>query len=84
MLRYRSKMRKVHEVATTSETVPGVSRSISVEAAARLAECSPSTVRRALVRGDLAGFRTGPRGQFRIPPGALREWIRPAANTEQS
>jgi hypothetical protein len=45
-------MREVREVAATSEMVPLVSRSISVEAAARLAECSPSTVRRALVRGD--------------------------------
>jgi hypothetical protein len=60
-------MREVREVATTYETVPGVSRSISVEAAARLAECSPSTV------------RVGPRGMFRIPPDAVREWIRPAA-----
>ena len=66
-----------------SESVPGVSRSISVEAAARLVGVSPSTVRRALVRGDLPGFRAGRRGQFRIPPEALTEWIRPADDTEE-
>jgi excisionase family DNA binding protein len=78
MLRFRSNLHDVREVVSTSKSVPGVSRSISVEAAARLTGVSPSTVRRALVRGDLAGYRTGQRGQFRIPPDALREWIRPA------
>ena len=53
---------------------------MSVEAAARLVGVSPSTVRRALVRGDLEGYRAGQRGQFRIPPEALEQWIRPAAD----
>ena len=37
---------------------------------------------RALVRGDLEGYRAGQRGQFRIPEAAIGEWIRPAADTE--
>ena len=50
----------VHEVPAPSESAPGVLRScLSVEAVARRVGVSPSTVRRALVRGDLAGFRTG-------------------------
>lgn len=77
-------MQEVREVVSPSESVPGVSRSISVEAAARLTGVSPSTVRRALVRGDLHGYRTGQRGQFRIPPEALGEWIRLAAESEDS
>ena len=42
-----------------------------------------STVRRALVRGDLEGYRAGQRGQFRIPERAITEWIRPAAHDPQ-
>ena len=72
-------MREVRDIAASSESVQGVSPSISVKAAARQAKVSPSTVRRALVRDDLRGIRVGPRGQFRIPEEALGEWIRPAA-----
>ena len=71
-------MHRVREVISPPKSVPGVSRSISVEAAARIAEVSPSTVRRALVRGDLVGYRVGPRGQFRVPPVEITRWIRPA------
>jgi hypothetical protein len=39
--------------------------------------------RRALVRGDLEGYRAGHRGQFRIPEGAISEWTRPAADDPQ-
>ena len=68
--------------APSGLVVRGVSRSLSVEAAARLVGVSPSTVRRALVRGDLEGYRAGQRAQFRIPEAAIGEWIRPAADTE--
>lgn len=78
-------MHDVREAARPSESVVlGVSRScVSVEAAARIVGVSPTTVRRALVRGDLEGYRAGRRGQFRIPPEALGEWIRPAHDPEQ-
>lgn len=56
----------------------GVPRSITVGTAARLTGYHPSTIRRALQRGDLEGYRAGARGMFRIPPEALHEWLRPA------
>ena len=59
---------------------PGVPRSITVGAAARLTGYHPATIRRALARGDLEGYRAGERGRFLIPPQALTEWIRPAAH----
>jgi excisionase family DNA binding protein len=60
----------------------GVPRSITVGAAARLTGYHPSTVRRALARGDLQGYRAGARGMYRIPVGAVEEWLRPAHNQE--
>jgi excisionase family DNA binding protein len=56
----------------------GVPRSITVGAAARLTGYHPSTVRRALLRGDLEGYRAGARGEFRIRPEAIEGWLRPA------
>ena len=77
-------MHGVREVAVP-EQIADVSRSsLSVEAAARITGVSPSTIRRALVRGDLEGYRTGRRGQFRIPEPALGEWIRPAHDPEDT
>lgn len=72
-------MRDVAEVAATSESESGAPRSLSAEAVARHVGVSPTIVRRTLVRGDLEGFRTRPRGQFRIPEDAISEWFRPAA-----
>jgi excisionase family DNA binding protein len=60
--------------------VTGVPRSITVGAAARLVGVHPSTIRRALARGDLEGYRAGRRGRHFIPREALHEWIRPAAD----
>ena len=54
-------------------------RSITVRAAARLTGYHPATIRRALARGDLEGYRAGERGMFRISPEALADWwLRPA------
>jgi excisionase family DNA binding protein len=55
-------------------------RSITVGTAARLTGYHPATIRRALMRGDLEGFRAGQRGMYRIPAGALDDWLRPAHN----
>ena len=57
----------------------GEPRSITVRVAARRAGYSESTIRRTLARGDLAGYRAGERGRFKIPETALENWIRPAA-----
>jgi excisionase family DNA binding protein len=56
--------------------------SLTVGAAARLTGYHPATIRRALIRGDLEGYRAGLRGMYRIPPEALHEWIRPAHGQE--
>jgi excisionase family DNA binding protein len=59
-------------------------RTISVGTAARLLGLHPSTVRRALQRGDFTGYRTGARGMYRIPAGAIDQWIRPAHNPDDA
>ncbi len=61
----------------------GVPRSITVGAAARLTGYHPATIRRALQRGDLEGYRAGRRGMYRIPANALDDWLRPARNPEE-
>jgi excisionase family DNA binding protein len=62
----------------------GGERTISVGAAARITGLHPATVRSALLRGDLEGYRAGTRGMFRIPRRALETWIRPAHNPEEA
>jgi excisionase family DNA binding protein len=64
---------------TVLQTSAPLRRSISVGTAARITGLHASTIRRALLRGDLEGYRTGRRGPFRIPAGALDAWIRPAS-----
>jgi excisionase family DNA binding protein len=65
-------------------SVVGMRRSISVGTAARLLGYHPATIRRALARGDLERYRAGKRGMYRIPPGALDDWLRPAHNPEET
>lgn len=57
--------------------------SIGVRTAARLTGYHPATIRRALLRGDLEGYRAGTRGAYRIPPGAIDDWLRPAHETNE-
>jgi excisionase family DNA binding protein len=64
--------------------VPSVPRSITVGTAARLTGYHPATIRRALQRGDLEGYRAGARGMYRIPPRALQDWLRPAHDPEET
>jgi len=59
-------------------------RTITVGAAARITGFHPATVRRALLRGDLEGYRAGTRGMFRIPRQALETWIRPAHDPQET
>jgi excisionase family DNA binding protein len=61
----------------------GVPRSITVGTAARLTGYHPATIRRALQRGDLEGYRAGARGMYRLNPEALAAWLRPARNPEE-
>jgi len=65
------------------ETLAYARRTISVGTAARLLNLHPSTIRRALQRGDLEGYRAGARGAYRIPPEAIRDWLRPAHNPNE-
>ena len=53
-------------------------RTLTVGIAARLTGYHPATIRRALQRGDLNGYRAGRRGMYRIRPAALDAWIQPA------
>jgi excisionase family DNA binding protein len=68
-------------------TLPPVSTrrpsTISVGAAARITGYHPATIRRALLRGDLEGYRAGTRGMYRIPAGALDDWLRPAHDSNE-
>lgn len=52
---------------------------ISTGAAARVAGCHPTTVWRAIERGELQAVRLGRNGDYRIRPEALNEWLRPAS-----
>ena len=60
------------------QTPAPLRRTISVGTVARLTGYHPATIRRALARGDLHGYRAGKRGMYRIPAEALEAWIRPA------
>ena len=57
---------------------------LSTGAAAALAACDPVTIRRAVAAGELEALRLGGHGHLRIPPEALREWLRPARDPEAS
>ena len=56
---------------------------LTVGAAARITGYHPATIRRALLRGVLEGYRAGVRGMYRIPAGALEDWLRPAHNASE-
>jgi excisionase family DNA binding protein len=56
---------------------------LTVGAAARITGYHPATIRRALLRGDLEGYRAGKRGMYRLRPEALEDWLRPAHETNE-
>jgi excisionase family DNA binding protein len=68
---------------TVLPTPAPLRRTISVGTAARLTGLHASTIRRALLRGDLEGYRPGRRGMYRIPADALEAWLRPACDTNE-
>jgi excisionase family DNA binding protein len=53
---------------------------MSTGEAAALAGCSPTTVWRAIHRGELEAVRLGRSGDFRITPVALEAWLQPTAH----
>jgi len=57
---------------------------MTVGTAARANGYHPATIRRALARGDLEGYRAGSRGMYRIPAGALDAWLRPAHDSTEA
>jgi excisionase family DNA binding protein len=52
-------------------------RALSTGEAAALASCHPTTIRRAILAGQLEAIRLGRTGDFRIAPEALTKWMRP-------
>jgi excisionase family DNA binding protein len=52
-------------------------RSLSTGAAARRAGCHPTTVLRAIDRGELPAHRLGSHGHYRIAPEQLEAWLLP-------
>lgn len=50
-------------------------RLLTTTEAARVAVCHPVTIRRAAEAGQLRALRLGARGDYRIPPDALAEWM---------
>lgn len=65
----------MHGALIPSETVSG-SRLLSTGAAARIAGCHPTTLSRAIVRGELSAVRLGEHGNYRISTEALAGWLR--------
>jgi excisionase family DNA binding protein len=53
---------------------------ISTGAAAAVAGCHPTTILRAIERGELEAVRLGRRGDHRVYVDALNRWMRPARN----
>ena len=70
--------------ALTSETAVAERRPLSTGAAARRAGCDRATVRRAIERGELVGFRLGPHGHYRVSRQSLQEWLRPPNESEET
>jgi excisionase family DNA binding protein len=50
---------------------------MSTGEAAALASCHPTTILRAIQRGDLQAVRLGRHGDYRIEAEALARWLRP-------
>jgi excisionase family DNA binding protein len=61
----------------TREKPVELRRLLTTAEAARLASCSQVTIRRAAESGRLRALRLGARGDYRIPPDALTEWMHP-------
>lgn len=55
--------------------IEGERRLLSTGAAARLAGCHPTTIWRAVERGDLEANRLGGHGHYRIRRDALDRWL---------
>lgn len=55
---------------------------LSTGVAARRAGVHPTTIWRAIDRGELRAIRLGPTGDFRVPEDALDEWLRPTQSEE--
>jgi excisionase family DNA binding protein len=53
---------------------------LSTGSAAALAGCHRVTIVRAIQAGELEAVRLGKRGDYRIRPDALNDWITPAHN----
>jgi len=53
---------------------------ISTGAAAAVAACHPTTILRAIERGELEAVRLGRRGDHRVYVDALNKWMRPAGH----
>jgi excisionase family DNA binding protein len=56
---------------------------MSTGEAAALASCHPTTILRAIQRGELQAVRLGRRGDHRIHRQALEEWMRPATEENE-
>jgi excisionase family DNA binding protein len=56
---------------------------MSTGEAAALASCHPTTILRAIERGELRAYRLGPHGDHRIEAAALEEWMRPATEENE-
>lgn len=61
---------------TTTEDKP---LAYNVQTAARLADCSEATIRRAVDAGYLEAVKPKGTGLLRIPRESLEEWLKPAA-----
>ena len=61
----------------TREKPVELRRLLTTAEAARVAACSQVTIRRAAESGRLRALRLGQRGDYRIQPDALNEWMHP-------
>ncbi len=56
---------------------------ISTGAAASVAGCHPTTILRAIERGELEAVRLGRKGDHRVPVDALNQWLRPTGSDNE-
>jgi len=56
---------------------------ISTGAAASVAGCHPTTILRAIERGELEAVRLGRKGDHRVPVDALNDWLRSAGSDNE-
>jgi excisionase family DNA binding protein len=57
---------------------------MSTGAAAALAACHPTTILRAIQRGELQAVRLGRHGDYRIDAEALEAWLQPTPSEEKT